>query len=62
MQPSKPVPYGYCPICFAKGVMMERSMNGNTQCENGHKYKHNTRLNTYKEMQEAKDKKEAIGR
>lgn len=29
-------PYGYCPVCGAKGVSTERRINGNTTCENGH--------------------------
>ena len=29
-------PYGYCPLCGAKGVSTERRINGLTTCENGH--------------------------
>ena len=32
-------PYGYCPICGAKGEMRERRMDGNDTCANGHNYK-----------------------
>lgn len=32
-------PYGYCPICGAKGEMRERRMGGNDTCGNGHNYK-----------------------
>ena len=32
----KDAPYGYCPVCGAKGVSTERRINGNTTCENGH--------------------------
>lgn len=32
----KDAPYGYCPVCGAKGISTERRINGNTTCENGH--------------------------
>ncbi len=31
-------PYGYCPECFAPGVVAERRLNGNAHCQNGHVY------------------------
>lgn len=32
-------PYGYCPICHAKGVSRTRCMSCSSDtCENGHKY------------------------
>lgn len=31
--------YGYCPICGAKGVSRERSLNGDDRCVKGHVYK-----------------------
>jgi hypothetical protein len=35
---NKLVPYGYCPICHAKGLSRERRPNGNDKCINGHTY------------------------
>jgi Lar family restriction alleviation protein len=32
-------PYGYCPICGARGVMREKCLDGNDRCEKGHYYK-----------------------
>lgn len=34
----KPNPMGYCPHCKSKTHRMERRMNGNSTCENGHIY------------------------
>lgn len=32
-------PYGYCPVCKAKGVTRTRCMSCSSDtCENGHKY------------------------
>jgi len=31
--------YGYCPICNKRGVIRERSINGNDRCIDGHIYK-----------------------
>ncbi len=31
-------PYGFCPICGAKGVSRERRPDGNDRCSNGHTY------------------------
>lgn len=31
-------PYGYCPICGAKGIQRERRPDGNDKCANGHTY------------------------
>ena len=31
-------PYGYCPVCGAKGLTRERRPNGDDRCEKGHSY------------------------
>ncbi len=31
-------PYGFCPMCGAKGIERERCLNGNDHCEQGHVY------------------------
>lgn len=31
-------PYGYCPLCNAKGITRERRPNGYDHCANGHGY------------------------
>lgn len=37
--------YGYCPVCGAPGISAERSPDGHTHCQRGHKYPHASRLN-----------------
>lgn len=31
-------PYGYCPLCGARGMSRERRPNGNDRCDMGHTY------------------------
>ncbi len=33
-----PAPYGYCPECRTPGVSVERRLNGDAHCANGHAY------------------------
>ena len=36
--PGTQAPYGYCPVCGAKGVQRERRPNGDDKCSLGHTY------------------------
>lgn len=38
-RPTRPAPYGYCPLCGAVGVSRERRPDGDDKCANGHTYK-----------------------
>lgn len=45
MSDNKPAPYGYCPVCGARGIMRERRIEGYDHCENKHKYKSRKAVN-----------------
>ena len=49
---TKESPYGFCPICGARGFSRERRPNGNDRCEEGHVYPSRDRLAEPKEKKD----------